>query len=153
MFDFIKLCNRFEKMTAIERAAVLADKSLGVIAGLNRLNHSDVDITNTFATFLIGAVACDGEINEVEYLLVYPSLVQVFGSDFDFDAVKDCFKKGEGKKTIKACTDELVRILSEGDDELKTDAVTLCLCAVSVDGKVLMKERAYVKKLFKRITA
>ena len=69
MFDFIKLCNRFEKMTAIERAAVLADKSLGVIAGLNRLNHSDVDITNTFATFLIGAVACDGEINEVEYQL------------------------------------------------------------------------------------
>lgn len=153
MFDFIKLCNRFEKMSAIERAAVIADKSIGVVAGLNRLNNEHLDIANVLATFLVGAVACDGEINEVEYLLVYPSLVQIFGSDFDFESTKNCFKSGDGKKAIKECTDELAAILSRGDDNLKTDAITLCLCAVSVDGKVSMKERSYVKKLFKRITA
>ena len=153
MFDFIKLCNRFEKMSAVERAAVLADKSLGVVAGLNRLNNENLDIANVLATFLLGAVACDGEINEVEYLLVYPSLVQIFGSDFDFESVKDCFKKGDGKKLIRECTEELGMILSRGDEDLKSDAITLCLCAVSIDGKVTMKESSYVKKLFKRITA
>lgn len=153
MFDFIKLCNRFEKMNAIERAAILADRSIGVIAGLKRLSHGDEDIANLLATFLVGAVACDGEINEMEYLLVYPSLVKIFGSDFDFESTKKCFKSGDGKKAIKECTEALGEILSHGDDDLKADAVTLCLCAVSVDGKVTMKERSYVKKLFKRITA
>ena len=51
MFEFLKLCKRFEKTSALERAALLAEKSVKVIAELHKLDIPGVDPVNVLAVF------------------------------------------------------------------------------------------------------
>ena len=148
MFDFIKLCKRFEKTSALERGALLAEKSVKVLAGLRNLDVTGLDAVNVLASFLIGWVVCDGSVNEMEYLLIYPSLVRIFGDDFDYASIKAAFGKGaQGKQAVKTCTEQMEQIFAALDDDLRRDVFALCMCAVSVDGKISLKERMYLRRL------
>ena len=147
MFDFLKLCNYFEKMPAMKRGALLAEKSVKVIAGLKAIDVDGIDAIDTLATFLIGSVVCDGNVNEVEYLLIYPSLVRIFGDGFDYATIKQAFKGVQGKKAVKECTEQMGKVYSALDDEMRRDVFALCLCAVAVDGKISLKERIYLRRL------
>lgn len=147
MFEFTKLCKEYEDMTVAERGVILTVKSAKILAKL-ALGEHDVDPVSTLASFIIGSVVADGKVNEQEYLLIYPALVKVFGDDFDFASIKKEFESDkEGKKAIKKYTQELLSLLAAADDELKADVVTLCLCVVTVDGKVSVREKRYIRKL------
>ena len=50
---------------------------------------------------------------------------------------------------VKQYTQNLVAVLSLVDESVVTDVIMLCLCVLSVDGKVTLKERNYLKKLLK----
>ena len=148
MFEFTKLCNDYENLSVAERGVILTVKSAKILAKLKLSGIDGVDPVSTLASFIIGSVVADGKINEQEYLLIYPALVKVFGDDFDFASVKRAFESDkEGKKAIKKYTEELLSVLASEDDEFKSDVVTLCLCVVTVDGKVSLKEKRYIRKL------
>ena len=150
MFEFTKLCNECEKMTVLERGALLVESSAKILAKLALLDIPDVDPVHVLASFILGSVVADGKVDEKEYLLIYPALVRVFGNDFDFESIKESFENDkDGNKALKEYTHELTSILAMLDESLQEDIVLLCLSVVTVDGKVSLKERNYIRRLCK----
>ncbi len=148
MMEFAKLCREYEKLSAAQRGVILAKSSVSVLAKLKLLNLPGVDPVHTLAGFILGSVVVDGRVNEQEYLLIYPALLHLFGDDFDFDSVKKSFRlDGEGRSAVKKYTEELLALLSLADESLREDLITLCLCAVTVDGKISLRERNYIRRL------
>lgn len=93
-----------------------------------------------------GSAVADGKLDEREYLLMYPALVRVLGEDFDFTTVKASFEDDrESTKALQRDTEEMARIYSTLDDTLREDLLLLCLCVVSVDGRISLKERNYLR--------
>lgn len=149
MFEWTKLCNLYESMSAAERGLVLTEKSVKILSGIKNIDVDGLDPINTLAAFIIGSTVSDGKIDEREYLLIYPALVKVFGYDFDFYAIKNSFSKVPYKKLLKNYTKDLISIISRMDEDLGQDIIILCLCIVSLDGKVNLKEKRYVKQLLR----
>lgn len=131
MFEYIEKCKKFEKLSTFERFALLANKSLIVTNNLSKLGFNVNESLSLIATFILGSIVSDGEVNEKEYLLMYPALLRTFGDNFDFDSIKEAFKNDF--KTRK---------------ELKEDIIDICFAIVTIDGKLSLKERIYMRKLF-----
>ncbi len=149
MFEFKKLCNELEELNPIERGVILAEKSVSVIKGLSGLNIP-LDPVKTLVTFIIGSVVSDNSINEKDYLYIYPSLVKAFGNDFDFNSAKQAIGLAKDiKKEITKYTKEMISIINVCDEELATDIISLCLLITSVDGKISLKEKRYIRQLCK----
>ena len=133
MFEFNKILKDYEQLGAIERGLMLID---------------GIDPVETLASFIVGSVAADGKLHEKEYLLIYPALVKVFGQDFDYERVKKAFENDkEGIKETAKYTKQLVRVLEFVDEDLYEYVIILCLCIVTIDGKISLKEKNYIKKL------
>ena len=149
MFEFKKLCNTLEELNPIERGVILAEKLVSVIKGLSGLNIP-LDPVKTLVTFIIGSVVSDNSINEKDYLYIYPSLVKAFGNDFDFISAKQAIGLAKDiKKEITKYTKEMISIINVCDEELATDIISLCLLITSVDGKISLKEKRYIRQLCK----
>lgn len=109
------------------------------------------DPLTTYAAFLIGSTAVDGGVNEREYLLMYPRLTHVFGAECDLSAVKSSYKRGlTGWKTLKKNVSAMQSLLSRMDDELKTETLLLTLCVLSPRGRISLKDRMYLRSLYKK---
>lgn len=149
MFEFKKLCNTLEELNPVERGVILAEKSVSVIKGLSGLNIP-LDPVKTLVTFIIGSVVSDNSINEKDYLYIYPSLVKAFGNDFDFISAKQAIGLAKDiKKEITKYTKEMISIISVCDEALAADIISLCLLITSVDGKISLKEKRYIRQLCK----
>lgn len=148
MFEFKKVCDSFEKLSAVERGLLIAEKSATVLAKLRGLSIVGIDPVGVLAGFMIGSVAADGKINEEEYLLIYPALVKTFGDDFNFATIKESFRRDKDvKRLIADYTEKMLSIFSFLDEELKWDVVTLCLCVTSIDGRITLREKRYIRCL------
>ena len=149
MFEFKKLCNTLEELNPVERSVIVAEKSVSVIKGLSGLNIP-LDPVKTLVTFIIGSVVSDNSINEKDYLYIYPSLVKAFGNDFDFISAKQAIGLAKDiKKEITKYTKEMISIISVCDEALAADIISLCLLITSVDGKISLKEKRYIRQLCK----
>lgn len=150
MFEFTKLCNSFENLNVVERGAILAEKSVKVLGKLKLMAVPGIDPVETLSGFIIGSVVADGRLNEQEYLLIYPALLKAFGDDFDFASVKSAFAKNrDGRKAVRVYTESLLSLLADIDEDFREDIVTLCLCVVTVDGKISFREKNYIRRLCK----
>ena len=148
MFEFQKLCNEVEKLTPAERGVLIADKALAVVAGLHALGIEGTDPVETLAAFIVGSVVADGSVSEKDYLNIYPSLEEAFGEACDLAGIKNTIKVSRDvQKLIKGYTGELLSVLAMANEELAADIVMLCLLVTSVDGKVSLKEKRYIKQL------
>lgn len=148
MFEFKKLCDTFEKLSTLERRQLLVEKSHSVFNELQIHAAPDIDPKEILAGFMIGSVMADGKLNEMEYLLMYPSLVQTFGDDFDFQSLKVAFRRNrDGKKMVGDYVDQVMNILKTSGEKLKRDVIILCLCTTSIDGKITLKEKRYLRRL------
>ena len=148
MFEFKKLCDEYEKLSAVEKGLLLTEKSVKIVAKLQYLDIPGIDPVSALVGFVVGSAVSDGKINEQEYLLIYPALVRAFGDDFDYTTIKESFRRDNaGKKMITEYTEDMICILGYLDDELKDDIIMLCLCIVAIDGKVSARERNYIRKL------
>lgn len=148
MFEFNKVMKDYESLNAIERGLMLTEKSVSIFAKLAALDIDGIDPVETLASFIIGSVVADGKLHEKEYLLIYPALVKVFGSDFDYESIKKEFEADkDGRKDIAGYTTDLLRVLGTVDETLYEDVIILCLCVVTIDGKVSLREKNYVKRL------
>ncbi len=148
MFEFNKVMKDYESLNAIERGLMLTEKSVSILAKLSALDIDGLDPVETLASFIIGSVVADGKLHEKEYLLIYPALVKVFGTDFDYESIKKKFEADkDGRNDIAKYTTDLLRILEMADETLYEDVIILCLCVVTIDGKVSLREKNYVKRL------
>ena len=149
MQNFREICSEFEKLGALERSVILAEKSVKILARLKALDIDGADPVYTLAGFVIGAIAADGAVDEKEYLLIYPALVKVFGANFNYASVKQAVKENrKSGRELNKSAKEILRLLEQVDEGFKRDVIILCLCIVSVDGKVSLKEKRYIKNLW-----
>lgn len=147
MFEFKKLCNELEKLNSIERGSLLVEKSIAVVKGLHELDLP-FDPVKTLVAFIMGSVVSDGALNEKDYLYIYPSLVKAFGNDFDFMSAKQALQLAkDAKKQISRDTKELLSVIALCDESLAQDIISLCLLVTSVDGKITLKEKRYIRQL------
>lgn len=98
MFEFKKVCDTFETLSAAERELLLTKKSAVVLEKLRDLFIPDMKAADILVGFIIGAITADGRIDETEYLLIYPALVRTFGDNFDFRSIKDSFRYTKDRK-------------------------------------------------------
>lgn len=147
MFEFKKLCNELEALGPIERGALLVEKSVSVVSGLNKLDVP-LNPVETLIAFIIGSAVSDGLFNEKDYLYMYPSLVKAFGKDFDFMSAKQALQLAKDvKKEIVKRTESMLSVITACDEKLAEDIVALCLLVTSVDGKISLKEKRYIRRL------
>ena len=112
---------------------------------------AESDPLTTYAAFLIGSTAADGGVNEREYLLMYPRLTHVFGAECNLSAVKNSYKRGiAGWKTLKKTVAAMQSLLPRMNDELKTETLLLTLCVLSPRGRISLKDRIYLRSLYKK---
>ena len=150
MKDFNKLCKEFEQLDVLSYGAILGKKSLQVIPALSALTADGADGVKIYATFILGAIAADGRLSEEEYLLCYPLLRAFFGDSINYD---DCRKvvrllKPESRELKKAVKD-MVDVFGQLSDELKEDIIIICMLICSIDGKISLKEKNWIKTLLK----
>ena len=149
MFEFKKLCSEYEKLNSVERGILLAEKSVSVVKGLKENNLTENPL-KMLVTFIIGSVVSDGALSEKDYLYIYPSLLKAFGNCIDFHTIKQTLQLSKDvKKEIEHATEELVHVISSVDENLANDIISLCLLVTSVDGKISLKEKRYIKRLCK----
>lgn len=149
MFEYIEKCKKFEKLSTFNRYALLADKSLLITSKLTKLGFNVNESLSLIATFILGSIVSDGEVNEKEYLLMYPALLRTFGDNFDFDSIKEAFKNDfKTRKELKNYLKDILSLLNNVSSELKEDIVDICFAIVTIDGKLSLKERIYMRKLF-----
>ena len=149
MFEYIEKCKKFEKLSTFNRYALLADKSLLVTSKLTELGFNVNESLSLIATFILGSIVSDGEVNEKEYLLMYPALLRTFGDNFDFDSIKEAFKNDfKTRKELKNYLKDILSLLNNVSNELKEDIIDICFAIVTIDGKLSLKERIYMRKLF-----
>lgn len=148
MREFNELCREVEQLSAEEYFLLLTEKSAEVVPALSALTIDGLECTGVFASFVIASVYADGKLDESEYLLIYPLLKIAFGADYDFTAAKEVVKafRPEGKE-LKKLTEEMIALFGLVSEELKNDIILLCLLICGVDGKISLREKAYIKRL------
>lgn len=152
MFEFRKICDAFEGLSALERRQLLEEKSGSVFHELQSHAVSEENPKEILAGFLIGSAMVDGKLNEREYLLMYPSLVRTFGEDFDFPSLKESFRcNKDGRKLVGEYAEKVLGILRPSGENLRQDVVILCLCVTSMDGKITLKEKRYIRRLWEAL--
>ena len=149
MFEYIEKCKKIEKLSTFNRYALLADKSLLITSKLTELGFNVNESLSLIATFILGSIVSDGEVNEKEYLLMYPALLRTFCDNFDFDSIKEAFKNDfKTRKELKNYLIDILSLLNNVSNELKEDIIDICFAIVTIDGKLSLKERIYMRKLF-----
>ena len=110
------------------------------------------DPVETLILFIMGSVVSDGAFGERDYLFIYPSLVKAFGKDFDLMLAKQTLQTAKDiKKEIAKHANDMMSVIAECDENLASDIVTLCLLTTSVDGKITLKEKRYIRRICRRI--
>ena len=150
MKDFNELCKAVEELDPLEYAAVLGKYSLRILPVIRAFSEDGLDCAETFASFLIASVYADGKLDDTEYAVMSPLLHAFFGEDFDFESAKKLMKlfRREGKE-IKKEVNYLVDFLGTVSEDLKSDIIFVCLLICAVDGKISLKEKAYIKQLIR----
>lgn len=150
MKEFNKLCKEFEELNILSYSAILAEKSLKVIPALKEATGSRLDGVTAFATFILGAIAADGRLSEEEYLICYPLLRAFFGDEVNYDECKIAARllRPESRELKKAVKD-MVDVFGKLSEELKDDIIIICMLICSIDGKISLKEKNWIKKLLK----
>lgn len=148
MFEFAKLYSAFERLDSAEKALLLTEKSAELLETLRGVTIADTDAVTVLAGFIVGSFTFDGKIKETEYLMIYPTLANVFGDDFDFASIKEKYRfSSEGKKAIADYTEKMLSLLNLMNSDMRRNIIMLCLCIVSVDGKVSLKEKYHIRRL------
>ncbi len=150
MKEFDQICKEFETLDVLTYSAVLAAKSAEILPALTAVTGTAEDGASVFALFILGSIAADGKLSEEEYLVLYPLLHTFFGDELNYD---DCRKAALAlrpeSRELKKCVNDMVDLLGQLSDELKSDIILVCLMICAVDGKVSLKEKRWIKQLIK----
>lgn len=152
MFEFDKICRDVERLDPETYAEIIATKSVDIIAGITAISEDPETALSIYLGLILGSIISDGKITEEEFLIVKPLLSVALGREVEYNATEINtllrYFKAETKE-YKKFIDAIVDLLGEVSDELKTDIVTVCLLICGIDGKISLKEKAWLKKLIK----
>lgn len=148
MSDFDTLCRLFEEMDNDSYNEIINRKSARILSALMKLTDREQAV-NTFADFIMCAVAADGKLTEDEFLFLKPTLDLVLDMDTTFEVAQKAFYDNEldQSKDYKAAVDRMVDTIGELDQDLKDDIVLLCLMVCAVDGEVTDDEKEWIAQL------
>ena len=150
MNTFKQICKAFEEMDVVSYSVVLAEKAKDILPALHAITGDAVSGVGAFATFIMGAIAADGRLAEEEYAICEPALKLFFGDEVDYETCrKTVLQLSAATRELKKCVDDMVDILGELSDELKSDIILVCLMFCAVDGKVSAKEKRWIKQLIR----
>lgn len=147
MFEFQRLCDTYEKLSPFEKKRLLSRTSVPILAALHTLCIPGIDAVSALAGFLVGSVAPDGCLNEQKYLLIYPSLVRIFGDHFDFATIKNRFRRTDSRSTNMEYTRQMLYIFDQLDDSLQNDLILLCLCMTGINGRLSREDKRYIRQI------
>ena len=150
MYKFNELCKICENMDSAQRNKLIVEKSAKILDVFRKMSTtSSISPTNALAAFIGGAaMANNGLIDEREFNTLYPALVKVFGSDYDFAAIRMSFLNSKtGIEHLKEYTRNLLDIIRANDPKLAYDVVTLCMLIISANGKISKRVRKQLKQL------
>lgn len=148
MKSFNELCKYAEELNPVEYAAIVTEKSIKILPALNRVTGNAVETAGLFASFLMASIYADGKLDQAEYDLMLPMLRLLFGSEFDYDAAKALARtfRPEGRE-LKKAVENIVGVLGEVDEDLKSDIILVSLLICAIDGKITVREKNYIKQL------
>jgi len=151
MFEFNKLCKAFEEMDPQTFGAVIAEKSVAIVAALSAITKSGLDGMTIYLNFILCSIAADGKLAEEEYMVLKPAFEKLAGKEVSYEDAVAIFKAAglDKAKDYKNLVDEMVDILGMISLDLKRDVIIVCMMVCSIDGKISRKEKKWIKQLIR----
>lgn len=148
MKDFSKILKQAENLDATTRKTEIVYSSAKVLSALLS-EESGAEAVNALVSFIIGATADGGKINEREYLAIYPALVTAFGPGYDFYSVKRAF---DGliatKRVMRENVSTLTAALRITSEITLDDVISLyALILTPTFSKLSLKHKAHLARL------
>ena len=140
MFEFEKLCKEYEKLSYDERRGVLTELSAVILPVTAVITGG----TEAFELLVLASCGADGKLDVEEYSLFKDAT----GLDISFDAARDAVANAKGKE-LTEITDIVVDLFGVLEPAIKEAMVSFCLCLCSADGRINLRERAFIKKLIR----
>ena len=140
MFEFEKLCHKYEDMSYEERRDELTELSKSIIPALMLLPNG----IEAFKILIRAACAADGELQGAEYTLV----ASATGLDIGFENA-EFLVNNTNPKALRELADVIVDVFGDLDLEVKADMVSFMLCIVSADNRITLRESMFIQKLIK----
>lgn len=139
MFEFEKIFSKYEQMTFDERKELLEELTLKVMPVIMGIPNGP----EAFKIIVRAACAADGDLQGAEYTLIASAL----GFDSGFDNTQATVK--DNADLMIRLADSAVDLFGTVSDDIKAAMVAICLCVVSADRQINLKERSFIKKLIK----
>lgn len=148
MKTFDSICKHFENLERPTYSEILKESSKKVLPKLALISNGPQNGLETFLTFILASIAADNRLSEQEYELLYPLLHTFFGDSVNYDKAKKAFKKMRPEQEeLKQVVKEMVTVIGMLSEDLKKEVVLVCLLICAVDGKVSLKEKAWLSQL------
>ena len=149
MFEFRRLCRQVESLDGETYAALLATKTVEVVAALSAITKNGHDGVRIFQSFILCSIAADGRLDRAEYELIKQSFSAVAGEEVSYEDAVAMFRDMglDRAKDFKNVVDEMVDILGMISLDLKSDIILVCMLVCAVDGKISSKEKKWIKQL------
>ena len=140
MFEFEKLCHKYENMTYEQRRDELTELSKEIIPALMLLPNG----IEAFELLVRAACAADGELQGAEYTLV----ASATGLDIGYENA-EMLVNNTNPKALKELANVIVDVFGNLSLDIKADMVSFMLCIVSADNRITLKESMFIQKLIK----
>jgi len=140
MFEFEKLVHQYEKLTYDERREQLTVLSAIILPAIDAITGG----VEAFTTIVLASCAADGKLDIEEYSLFKDS-TNIDISFEDASALVEAAKKDN----IGERADNVADVLGMISEDIKVAVVSYCLCLVSADNYVGIRESQFIKKLIK----
>ena len=151
MSEFNMLCKAFEEMDPQTFGAIIAEKSVKIIAALTAITKDGLDGMKIYLNFILCSIAADGKLAEEEYMILRPAFEKLAGKEVTYEDATAIFKEAglDRSRDYKKVVDEMVDILGMISLDLKRDIIIVCMMVCAIDGKISRKEKKWIKQLIR----
>ena len=148
MTEFDKLCQEAEDIDWETRVAIIKGKSEEILPLLSGERVGDATGADIFATFLLGALAADGKLEEEEYALLFPLLQSFLGDSINYaDARKAVRGMKKESRELKALGTRMIKTIGAFSPQLRKDIVMVIMLIAAADGKISFFEKNWIRSL------
>jgi len=151
MFEFEKLCKMIEDMDAQTFGELLAEKSQEIILALSVLTLDGLSALQIYMNFILCSIAADGKLSEEEYMAIKPGFELLAKKEVSYEDAVAVFKAAglDKSKDYKKVVNDMVDVLGMVSLDLKEAIILVCMMVCSVDGKISLKEKRWIKQLIR----
>ena len=142
MFEFDKMCKKYEALSFDELKEIVASESQIVLPALDALEG---DGLSAFILFIATACAASGELELGEYKL-FEEVTGVSVSYEDALSIVDAAKGRDAQETVN----EIVDLFGVLDEDVKYSMVMFCLAFCAANGKIDAREKRFIRLLLKQ---